>query len=153
MKNYTCWIGRCFGIGFVLVLAMGCSEEQSQKVEEVKPAVEKETPKAPISEQKPKVQEDQEKKELLAALKEAKEGLKESEELLRDAPRGKDSQESLMALERELLAAEGLLVDLDEAIDQGDYLKAKKQIQEINDSTNHVNQQLKQANRKLQRAN
>jgi len=93
------------------------------------------------------------KNDLLAALKEAKMALKESETLLRDAPRGKDSDAPLLALERELQAAESLLVDIDKAIDQGDYLKAKGQIQEMNDSTNRVNQQLKQANRKLQRGN
>ena len=152
-KNYACWVGRYFGITSVLLLLVACSEEPKQQVEEAKPQVEQATKEAPVAEEKAMVQEDEAKTDLLAALKEAKMALKESETLLRDAPRGKDSDAPLLALERELQAAESLLVDIDKAIDQGDYLKAKGQIQEMNDSTNRVNQQLKQANRKLQRGN
>ena len=163
--NYSHRVNQYLVISSLVLVLFGCSEPTDQGTAEPKPQVEQATgvgaetepPVGPgvqesseISHQA-RIQKDEAKADLLTAMEEARMGLKESERLLTQAPAGKDSDAPLAALEKELRAAENLLGNVRMTIDQGDYLKAKAQIQEISDRTNRVNQQIQQAIRKSQR--
>lgn len=154
--NYAPWMKTFLGMSSMMVLLLACSEQPEQKAQKTKPPVEQATKEMTELQQETETkqetpaQNEQAKAELIAAVTEAKTALKESETLLREAPGGKDSEVALLALERELQSAETLLVDVGEAIDQGDYLKAKGQIQEIKETTSRVNQEIKQAIRKIE---
>jgi hypothetical protein len=150
-KNYASWVALCLGISSILLLLFACSEQPNQRFEETKPRVNQTGNEAIEGKPHAIVQNDQASTELIMALKETRMALKESEILLRDAPGGKDSDEPLKALQRELQAAESFLNEIRKTIEQGDYLKAKVQIHEITDRTNHVNQQIMQAIRKQER--
>jgi hypothetical protein len=150
-KIYASQAGLRLGIGGLLLLLLACSEQPNQPFEKSRSRVNEGGNETIKGKPQSVAQNDKATAELIMALKESKMVLKESEILLRDAPRGKDSDASLMALERELQAAESLLIDVRNLIEQGDYLKAKAQIHEITDRTNHVNQQIKLAIRKHER--
>ena len=144
--------GRILGIGSMALLLLACSEQPNQPFDNAQPGRNQRSHQS-IEGQSPLVaQNDQARADLIMALKESKMALKESEILLRDARPGKDSDAPLKALEKELQAAESLLIEVRKTIEQGDYLKAKEQIHEITNRTNHVNQQIKQAIRKQERA-
>lgn len=136
----------------MVVWLLACSEQPDQPFEQAKPGGNPESRQSLESEPQSLANNDQAAAELMMALKETKMALKESEELLRDAMPGKDSDRPLKALERELQAAEGLLIEVRKTIEQGDYLKAKGQIHDMTDRTNHINQQIKEAIRKQERA-
>ncbi|MDX1412407.1 MAG: hypothetical protein R3351_09640, partial [Nitrospirales bacterium] len=136
----------------MVVWLLACSEQPNQPFEHAKPGGNPGSHQSLEGESQSLANNDQAVADLILALKETKMALKESEILLRDAMPGKDSDGPLKALERELQAAEGLLIEVRKTIEQGDYIKAKGQIHEIADRTNHVNQQIKQAIRKQGRA-
>jgi len=152
-KNHASWVALCLGISSILLLFFACSEQPNQRFEETKPRVNQAGNETIEGKPQAIVQNDKASADLIMALKETRMALKESEILLRDAPGGKDSEKPLKALERELQAAESFLNDVRKTIEQGDYLKAKGQIHQITDRTNHVNQQIKQAIRKQESGN
>ena len=136
----------------MVVWLFACSEQPNQQFEHAKPGGDPGSGRSLEGESQSLVNNEQAAADLIMALKETKMALKESEILLGDARPGKDSDGPLKALERELQVAEGLLIEVRKTIEQGDFLKAKEQIHEIADRTNHVNQQIKQVIRKQERA-
>lgn len=144
-KSYATRAGLVLGIGGILLWLFACSEQPNQTFENTKPLVNEQGHDPIHSNTQPVAQHDKAMSDLIMALKETKMALRESEILLRNAPSGKNSDVPLQALERELQAAEGLLKHIRETIEQGDYRKAKAQIHEITDKTNHLNQRIKLA--------
>lgn len=151
-RNYASALTRCLGIGSIVLLLLSCSEQPNQPYEQAESGGHHRSNEFLEGKSQAVADKGQITADLVLALKETKMVLKESEILLRDARPGKDSDIPIKALERELQAAEGLLIEVQKTIEQGDYLKAKEQIHEMTDRTNHVNQQIKQAIRKQKRA-
>jgi len=149
--NFVSRVCLRIGIGGLLLLLIACSEQPNQSFENSSPGANEGGKKTIEGNPQSVAQNDKAMADLIMALKETKMALKESEILLRDAPRGKDSDALLIALDRELQVAESRLKDVRKIIEQGDYLKAKVQIHEITDRTNHVNQQIKQEIQKHER--
>ena len=151
-RNYVSPVARYFGIGSMVLLLLSCSEQPNQPFENTKASENKRSKESIEGKLQSVANRDKATADLIKAMKETKMALKESEILLREAKPGMDSDRPIKALERELQAAESLLKDVWKTIEQGDYLKAKGQIHEITDRTNQVNQQIKHAIRKQERA-
>ncbi len=150
-KNKSSRVALYLTIGSLVFWLFSCSEEPNQSMDNAKTHV-NEGGNESIGRQTQSIaQNDEALTDLIMAMQETKMALKESELLLARAPRGQDSNAPLMALERELRAAESLLIDVQRSIEQGDYLKAKAQIHKITGRTNQVNQQIRQMIGKPQR--
>ena len=135
----------------MILFLFACSEQSNQTFENADPHVNQEGHATSEGEVPLPGKNDKARVDLIIALKETKMALKESEILLRRVPRGKESDSPLKALEEELQTAESNLIEVWKTIEQGDYLKAKAEVNKITDRTNLVNQQIKQAIRKQAR--
>ena len=85
------------------------------------------------------------KGEAQAAQKEAQAALSEAKAMLAKAPKGKGTKADIEAMQGDLKTAEGMLPEIQAALDKEDYLGAKAKAQSVKDRAASVSGQVQQA--------